>query len=651
LNVFLLVRILKHNDTFCAFDSLGDIGIDGPQPLGLFRQDTRVLSRLKLRIGEESLRLLNSTVDKDTGLLTLDLASADGSICISRTRFLWLSTFYERVQIQNRGHSPVEELVILEFDADFVDLFELRGVRRPRRGRSFLPKRRQNSIAFGYEGLDGQVRHTEISFETSPVELDRAQARYHLRLNPDGTSAFTFSICCRCNAARLSYDEAATELATELQRTKENEPEISARNPQLDAWLRRARADLRMMLTRTPHGLYPYAGLPWYNTTFGRDGIITALECLWFDPSIARGVLAFLAATQAEEENPDRDAQPGKILHETRSGEMAALGEVVFGRYYGSIDATPLFVILAGAYHQRTGDTDFIQSIWPNIERALFWIDHFADADGDGFYEYASKASGGLTSQGWKDSPGSVFHENGALAEPPIALCEVQAYVFAAKCAAAGLGRALQKDALANGLEREAEALRQRFEDMFWCEELSTYALALDGRKQVCRVRTSNAGHCLFAGIPSEECARRVATTLMHESSFSGWGIRTVAATETRFDPGSYHNGSVWPHDNAIIVAGFARYGFTREADTIFSALFDAAKFFDFRLPELFGGFPRTSGKGPVPYPGSCSPQTWASCALFLLLESCLGLKIDNEQIVVTRENPSPFLSGLTIRL
>ena len=654
MNVSLPVRMLKQGDTFASFDSLGDIDIDGLQPLGLFQEDTRFLSGLKLQIGAKSLRLLHSAVDQDNALLTLDLASADGSIRISRTRFLWQSTLYERVQIQNTGSSAVEEGLMIEFDVDFADLFELRGLKRERRGRLFRPKITLNTVEFAYEGLDGQVRQTSIFFdEMPPVELDQTRARYDLRLNPNESCALIFTVRCGLDAPRMSYDEANRQRATELEAKKENEPEISARHPQFNAWLHRARADLRMMLTRTRHGLYPYAGLPWYNTVFGRDGVITALECLWFDPSIARGVLAFLAATQAAEENLERDAQPGKILHEKRSGEMAALGEVPFGRYYGSIDATPLFVILAGAYHQRTGDTAFIRSIWPNVERALFWIDNFADADGDGFYEYVSHSSRGLSNQGWKDSPEAVFHHDGTLAKGPIALCEVQAYVYAAKRAAAELARILGKSALAKDLERGAEALRCRFEQIFWCEELSTYGLALDGQKQLCRVRASNPGHCLFAGIASQERARRVAATLMNKSSFSGWGIRTLAATESRFHPMSYHNGSVWPHDNALIAAGFARYGFAREAEAIFSALFEATNFFDLhRLPELFGGFSRKTSEGPVRYPNSCSPQTWASGAVFLLLESCLDLKIDHQhrQVLLTQGQLPSFLAGLTIR-
>jgi glycogen debranching enzyme len=397
----------------------------------------------------------------------------------------------------------------------------------------------------------------------------------------------------------------------------------------VNRWLNRSVADLEMMLTNRPGGPFPYAGVPWFNAPFGRDGIITALECLWMNPWIARGVLAFLASNQARESNPATDAEPGKILHESRSGEMAATGEVPFARYYGSVDATPLFIFLASEYFQRTADLEFIRGIQPNIDLALQWIDRYGDADGDGFVEYQRKSANGLVQQGWKDSGDSVFYADGRLIEGPVALCEVQAYVFGAKRGAAELMRALGLGRRAEQLAREAEFLQQRFEEAFWCDDLGTFALALDGQKRPCRVRTSNAGHCLYMGIASPEHASRLAHTLFAEDSFSGWGIRTLSSLEVRFNPVSYHNGSVWPHENALIAYGLARYGFKELAARIAAALFDVSRFVDLqRIPELFCGFARNSTDGPTLYPVACSPQSWAIASVFLLTQAILGISV-----------------------
>jgi glycogen debranching enzyme len=392
--------------------------------------------------------------------------------------------------------------------------------------------------------------------------------------------------------------------------------------------------------------------VPWFNTPFGRDGIITALQCLWLRPELARGVLAYLASTQAKDVIPACDAEPGKILHEARNGEMAALREMPFGRYYGSVDATPLFVLLAGACYERTADRLFAAEIWPHVEAALAWIDHHGDFDGDGFVEYQRRSEDGLIHQGWKDSDDAVVHADGSAASGPIALCEVQSYVYAARLAGAVLAIALEMPDRAAWLENQAAALRDRFEARFWCEDIGTYAMALDGDKRPCRVRSSNAGHCLLGGIASPERASRVARGLMSPDSFSGWGIRTLAATEVAFNPMSYHNGTVWPHDNSLIAQGFSRYGLQGLAVRILSSLFAAGTYFDLnRMPELFCGFPREPGESPVPYPVACAPQSWAAGSVFLLMQACMGLRVSAVERQVCFHRPELPTSALELRI
>ncbi|HYN45868.1 MAG TPA: amylo-alpha-1,6-glucosidase [Allosphingosinicella sp.] len=662
------LRTLKHDDLFGVFDKQGDCcgGEDGPD--GLFYQDTRFLSALSLRLGGMEPLLLGSVLLDDNGAMVVDLTNADfhdaegkiwlqrDSIHAARVKFLCGTTCFERLKI--RRFNRIERPIALEigFDADFADLFEVRGERRARRGTLQAAKLDPRSVRFTYQGLDGLERCTTVHFDPAPDDLTERRARWDMDLATSEQVSVVMKIACAVAGAGAEPPHLLSAYRTVRKTTNARARErasVTSSNELFNMVVDRAESDINMLLTQTEYGLYPYAGVPWYSTIFGRDGLITAMELLWAMPEIAKGVLNALALTQATGTDEAADAQPGKILHEMRGGEMARLGEVPFARYYGSVDATPLFVMLAGQYLRRSGDLETIRAIWPNVKAALAWIDGPGDMDGDGFVEYRRMTANGLVNQGWKDSFDSIFHADGKTAEGPIALCEVQAYVFAAKRGAAGIARALGEGDYAAALEREAESMRQRFEDLFWCEDLGCYALALDGAKQPCRVLSSNAGHALFAGIAAPERAARLARLLTGKAFFSGWGIRTIAAGQPRYNPMSYHNGSVWPHDNALIAIGLARYGHQAEVLRIFEGLVEAAVYDEFRrLPELFCGFPRLRKRGPTAYPVACSPQAWAAAAPFALVAAATGLDLDHERGSVRLVNPAlpPFLDTLALK-
>ncbi|HWW83360.1 MAG TPA: amylo-alpha-1,6-glucosidase [Vicinamibacterales bacterium] len=658
--------VLQHGDTFAVFDLHGDIGVLGPGEQGLYHEGTRYLSRFRLRLNNERPLLLSARVKDDNELFGADLTNGDmplvgGAVLardivhVFRARFIWDGTWHERVRLCNYGRTPVRLSLSFECEADFADIFEVRGTERTRRGTLLRPALTTCDLSLGYRGLDGEGRRTIVTWSEQPSTTSTDSIGFDFELQPQSPVSLCLSIRCDRDqrlVAPRSYREASSAAKAALDQTRSEYAIVETSSERFNQWVRRSAADLRMLATRTEHGEYPYAGVPWFCTPFGRDGIITALQTIWINPRLARGVLTYLAATQADEVNVERDAEPGKILHETRSSEMARLGEVPFGRYYGSVDATPLFVVLAGAYLDRTGDRAFASALWPHVERALSWIDRYGDRDGDGFVEYSRRSPTGLVHQGWKDSQDSVFHADGTLAEPPIALCEVQGYVYDARCHAAKMAEVLGHHGRADRLRDQAERLRASFEERFWCEKESTYALALDGHKQPCRVRTSNAGHCLFSGIVSPERASKVAQGLISPEGFSGWGIRTVLNVEPLYNPMSYHNGSVWPHDNGIIAAGFSRYGLDDLISVPFSGLFDASFAMDaYRLPELFCGFHRRTGEGPTLYPVACSPQAWAAGVVFHLIQSCLRLSIDSEcrSVVAARPVLPPFLTHLRL--
>jgi glycogen debranching enzyme len=662
-------RTLKHGDTFGLFDHYGDIVPGEGSPEGLYHQDTRFLSGLQLLINDRRPLLLSSTVQDNNALLIADITNPDffdddgrlrlarDTIHVVRAKYIWQARAYERLAVRNFDARGQGIRLTLLFQTDFADLFEVRGHRRERRGRTTAAMVEQQAVTFTYHGLAGDLHRTSLQFEPQPSRLEPGRAVFDLVLKPYERMSLFFTVECdgeeppRPWAQRffVGLHAARRGLRTSTARAAS----VATSNQIFNEMLRRSIADLYMLMTDTADGPYPYAGIPWFCTAFGRDGIITAMQLLWIDPAIARGVLKFLAATQATEERPEADAEPGKILHETRQGEMARLGEVPFGMYYGSVDATPLFVMLAGMYYERTGDLDTIRAVWPSVRAALRWLDERGDRDGDGFIDYAAQTERGLSNQGWKDSQDSVFHADGQLAEGAIALCEVQGYTFAAKRHAARLATALGFGGLADSLRGEASALRDRFEAAFWCADIATYALALDGAKRPCRVRTSNAGQVLLSGIATPRRAARIAAGLMDKDFFSGWGIRTVADGEARYNPMSYHNGSVWPHDNALIALGFARYGLSEHTLRLFHGMFDAASYIDLRrLPELLCGFRRVAGKGPTFYPVACSPQAWASAAPFAFLQACLGLSFDpaGERVRFRQPCLPEFLDEVVIR-
>ncbi|HEV2044346.1 MAG TPA: glycogen debranching N-terminal domain-containing protein, partial [Sphingomicrobium sp.] len=538
------LRTLKHNDLFAVFDSQGNFAGGALGPDGLFYKDTRFLSEFTVRLGGAEPLQLGSVLLDDNGAMVVDLTNADlhtakgrvwlhrESVHLSRFKFLNDSSSFERIRVRSYGPIGRTISVDIHFDADFADLFEVRGTRRAARGTKTMTRLSDGEFEYAYVGLDEVTRRTVLRFDPPPSELGDGRARWEIDLDEKREQSIAIKVCCLIEDEQEGENSIAEAFRTTHKIRREvsrQRAHLDSSNPQFDAVIARAWSDLDMLMTETEHGAYPYAGVPWYSTVFGRDGIITAMLLLWCAPYFAKGVLRTLANLQATELDPTSDAEPGKILHERRGGEMAALGEVPFQRYYGSVDSTPLFVMLAAQYFERTGDLDTIRGIWPNILAALAWIDTYGDIDGDGFVEYARMTDKGLSNQGWKDSSDSIFHRDGRLAMAPIALCEVQGYVFAAKQGAAVLAARLGDSDLSARLAREAEELRIKFEEAFWMEEEGTYAIALDGDKRRCEALASNAGHCLFAGIASPERAKRVADLLTSKRFHSGWGVRTVA--------------------------------------------------------------------------------------------------------------------------
>jgi len=607
--------VIKHGALYLVSDQRGDVRA-GDQGLGLYEGDTRVLSRLELLINGSAPEPREHRRVDGYGEL-VELAADDGGLAIRRERHVAGGTLIERVRLVNRSAEARTAELALHLEADFADIFEVRGAARPKRGQRLEPAIGRGRVQLGHRGLDGLERWTFVTASglSARRSADGAVLVASMRLAPAEGQEFQLQISTdSAGSADARHEEPARAIR-----------EWRASFTPVPGWQgsahHQAVTDLRMLLnTEAVSGeRYFAAGLPWYSTLFGRDSIIAALQLLRHLPELARDTLTVLARLQATEHDGWRDAQPGKILHELRTGEMARLGEIPHTPYYGTVDATPLWLMLLDAYVRQTGDRAALEQLWPHALAALRWIDEHGDTDGDGFVEYERHSRRGLANQGWKDSQTAVRFHDGRIAEGPIALVEVQAYVHAARLGMTRLAGLRGEARIAERQERAAALLQKRFEDAFWMADAGTYALALDGLKRPVDAVASNAGHALWTGTAPPDRAASVARVLLAPAMWSGWGIRTLARDTGGYDPLSYHEGSVWPHDNAICAAGFARYGLAAEARMVARTILEAAEHFpDASLPELFSGEPRSEDP-PRPYPMACSPQAWAAGAVVQL--------------------------------
>jgi glycogen debranching enzyme len=658
--------VLKHDRMFLLANGRGDIAPAGVCSLGLFQDDTRILSHLQLSVCGGPPALLSAQVPSAYAA-QIDLAVKDlpfggnawdpRNIVHLRRELALCDRLVERLTLTSYLGSPVDYWIELTLGCDFADIFEVRGWRREARGQHFAPQLRGNELAFAYRGRDGRLLHSGIRFRDPPTRLTATTARWDLRFDTERRVELEWEVHAEDSTERRVFqvrglDESLGTLGRVYHGWQHGCTRWDTDVDDFDHLLRRATDDLRALYVEVDRGAVISAGIPWYSTIFGRDSIITSLQALPLQPRIAVDTLRYLAGRQGSREDPYTEEQPGKILHELRRGEMARSGEIPHVPYYGSIDATPLWLILLHETWRWTGDEALVRDLLPHAERALEWIDRWGDMDGDGFVEYSRTSEKGLVNQGWKDSGDGVPFPDGRLPEPPIALVEVQGYVHDAKVRMAELYRGLGQPERAAALRRAAAELRDRIRSAFWLEKLGTFAVALDGHKQPIPTATSNAGHLLWSRVPTPSQARRLAARLLEPDSFSGWGIRTLSAEHPVFNPMSYHNGSVWPHDNAIVVLGMALQGHARAALPVLRALYEAGIHTDFqRLPELYCGMSRGSGTRPVGYPVSCSPQAWASGAMFMLLQAVLGIYAEAPARVLHVRNPvlPDFLGELTV--
>lgn len=648
------ISILDGNE-FVVSDRRGDVEATPANGHGLFLADTRFLSRWVMTINGARPTLL-SVDDLDYFRVRFFMALATGTtyvdshLSVLRERAVGHG-FHEDVTLVNHGQEPLDLEVRFEAEADFADLFEVRD-KLAKKGSPYRDVA-DGRLVFGYR-RERFVRETRVS-TTQPAEFHDGSLTFQVRLEPHAHWTTCVDVVALPRPDRekdeVKYKHGAgeprPELGESLRAWLAEAPKLVSSWAPLEQTYRRSLVDLAALRFRTPimPGALPAAGLPWFMTVFGRDSLITSLQALPFTPELAATTLRTLAVFQGQVDDPFRDEEPGKILHELRWGEMTAFEERPHSPYYGTADATPLFLILLDEYERWTGDRDLVLELEGSARAAANWIAVYGDRDGDGYIEYERRnRESGLENQCWKDSGDSIAFADGTLAPTPRATCELQGYAYDARLRTARLAREIWNDPdWASRLDAEAEALRRRFNADFWIPERGFFALALDGHKRKVDSLTSNIGHLLWSGIAETDKAERCVHHLMGDELFSGWGVRTMAKSEGAYNPIGYHVGTVWPHDCSLIAWGLRRYGYAAEAARVALAMLEAAELFHHRLPEAFAGYPRAATKYPVEYPTACSPQAWATGTPLLLLRTLLGLEPLGDHLIVQPALPHPL--------
>jgi glycogen debranching enzyme len=654
--------------TFLSTTFAGDIMPPGAPDVGFFHDDTRFLSRLELRVGGYRTVVLSSSTEQTfasqieltTGQSTLrdSYEIPENTVHIRREQLLNSDLLYDYLTFENFNFHELELTIELVYEADYMDVFQVRGVARQELGHYYKPVVHRDSILFYYRGRDGVVRETIIHLSPDPEQIDGTTARWKLKLPPFKRFQIQTTITPliegkRSRAARIDFSQSLRMRREAFNQWESQSTHFDSNNRIFDQMVATCISDFHALQIPDGKEHVIAAGIPWFATMFGRDSIIAAFQSLLLNPQLASETLRVLARYQGKEKDDWRDEEPGKIMHEYREGEMTRSREMPFGPYYGSVDATPLWLILLSETFNWTADEQLVKDMLPHAHRALEWIDEYGDLDGDGFVEYQRRSTRGLANQGWKDSWDANMHRDGEVAKSPIALCEVQGYVYEAKYRMASLLRSFGDVKTAEKCKKDATDMAKRFEKAFWMPQRGFYAMALDRDKRQLQVISSNPGHLLFTRMLPQERARAVSQRFMQPDMFSGWGWRTMSQEERVFNPLSYHRGSVWPHDNSIVAHGMALYEFRDCALKLFTGLVQAAlNFRDYRLPELFCGIQRREHDEPVQYPVSCSPQAWASGAVFLLLTSVLGIRPSAQRRELNIVNPTlpEWLTFLNIR-